>query len=86
LAYRRVEYHPHARKRMVERKIGEHQVARTIAEPATLVPSQSHPERLIAERPTAAGNTIRVVYEERDAGATAFVWTVIRKGGVGRGS
>lgn len=65
---------------MVERKVGEGQIRRTIAQPDRLNPSLRHPERLVAERATTAGNTIRVVYEERDGGSTAYVWTVIRIG------
>lgn len=34
--------------------------------------------RVVAERRTQAGHTIRAVDEERDDGSTAFVWTVIR--------
>lgn len=52
---------------------------RTIADPDRLM--SSHSNRLVAERATAAGNTLRVVYEEMEGGATAFVWTVIRIGG-----
>ena len=64
---------------MATRKIGERQVERTIVNPDRLIPS--HSNRLVAEGATAAGNTIRVVYEEREGGAVAFVWTVIRISG-----
>ena len=79
MAYGRIEYHPHARMRMARRKIGERQVERTIEHPDRLTPS--HSNRLVAEAATAAGNTLRVVYEELEGGAIAFVWTVIRIGG-----
>jgi hypothetical protein len=76
VAYQRVDFDPHARQRMEERKIGENQVLRAIAEPDRQYPS--HSGRFVAERQTAAGNVIRVVYVEQDNGATAFVITVIR--------
>lgn len=64
---------------MATRKVGERQVERTIANPDRLTPG--HSNRLVAERATVAGNRLRVVYEEMDDGATAFVWTVIRIAG-----
>ena len=79
MACGRVVYHPHARMRMSTRKIGGRQVERTIANPDRLTPS--HSNRLVAEAATAAGNTLRVVYEEMEGGSVAFVWTVIRIGG-----
>ena len=79
MAYGRIEDQPHARMRMATRKIGERQVERTIASPDRLTPS--HSNRLVAEGATAAGNTIRDVYEEREGGAVAFIWMVIRISG-----
>lgn len=82
--YGRVEYHPHARLRMRQRRVSEQQVARVIDAPDRTGPSVDPPGRIVAERDTAIGNTLRVVYVERDRGATAFVLTVYRRGGTGR--
>ena len=56
---------------------------RTIADPTRTSPSTNPPGRIIAERVTAAGNTLRVVYVERStpAGTEALVLTVIRRRG-----
>ena len=78
MARLRIEYHPHALLRMRQRKVGPLQVEATVSEPHRLRPS--HSNRLVDERDTAAGNTLRVVYEARDGGETAYVWTVIRIG------
>ncbi len=80
MAYETVVYLPHAWRQMSVRKIGESQVRRTIAQPDRIYPSRSHPERLVAERVNASGNTIRVVFEAQEDGAVALVVTVIRIG------
>jgi len=82
--YGRVEYHPHARLRMRQRHVSERQVERAIENPTRSEPSADPPGRIVAERDTAVGNTLRVVYVERDRGATAFVLTVYRIGGTSR--
>ena len=81
--YAAISYHPHARRRMQLRLVSEAQVERTIAQPTRTLPSTNPPGRIIAERVTGAGNTLRVVYVERPtpAGTEAFVLTVIRRGG-----
>ncbi len=78
-----VAYHPHARNRMALRLVSEAQVERTIANPTRTMPSTNPPGRIVAERVTAAGNTLRVVYVERPtpAGTEALVLTVVRRGG-----
>jgi len=76
--YARVTYSPHAFDQMRKRLIGEEQVERTIARPDRAAPSTAPPRRIIAERVTAVGNVIRVVYAELDGGAEAHVVTVIR--------
>ncbi|MEA2524024.1 MAG: hypothetical protein QOF73_1251, partial [Thermomicrobiales bacterium] len=75
-----VTYSQHARDRMDERSISKGQVERTIAQPDRLTYEGS---KLVAERRTSAGNTIRVVYVERltDDGTAAHVVTVIRISG-----
>lgn len=82
MAYGRIEYHPHARQRMRLRRVAERQVIAALNAPDRIVPG--HSGRLVAERETAAGNTLRVVYVERDGGAVAFVLTVYRLGGTGQ--
>ena len=79
--YGRVEYHPHARLRMRQRRVSERQVERAIESPTRRQPSTNPPGRIVAERDTAVGNTLRIVYVEREGGATAFVLTVYRIGG-----
>jgi hypothetical protein len=66
------------------RLISEAQVERTIMEPTRTMPSTNPPGRIIAERIAAAGNTLRVVYAERQTpdGFEALVLTVIRRGGL----
>jgi hypothetical protein len=76
--FARVTYAPHALDQMRKRLIGEGQVERTIAEPDRTAPSTSPPGRVVVERTTAAGNTLRVVYVELDGGLEAHVITVIR--------
>jgi len=78
--YARIDYHPHAQARMAARRIAPRQVARVLAAADRAYPG-NQPGRLVAERDTAAGNTLRVVDVERDGGATAYVLTVIRIGG-----
>ena len=79
VACERIESHPHARLRMRQRKIAEDQIGRALAGPDRVTPS--HSGRFVAEYDTAAGNTLRVVYEERSGGMVAFVWTVSRIAG-----
>ena len=81
--YVAVTYHPHARRRMQLRLISEAQVERAIADPTRTAPSTNPPGRIVAERVTAGGNTLRVVFVERStpAGVEAFVLTAIRRGG-----
>jgi Domain of unknown function (DUF4258) len=76
--FARVTYAPHALDQMRKRLIGEGQVERTIAQPDRTAPSVRPLGRIVAERVTAAGNTLRVVYVEFDDGAEAHVVTVIR--------
>ncbi|MBA3449713.1 MAG: DUF4258 domain-containing protein [Chloroflexia bacterium] len=80
MAYETIACLSHAWRQMFVRKIGEIQVRRTIAEPDRLYPSRSHPERMVAERVNASGNTIRVVFESQEDGGVALVITVIRIG------
>ena len=77
-----VIYTRHAREQMAERRIAAAQVERTIANPTRRYPSTNPPGRLIAERVTAMGNTLRGVYVERPAaqGVAVHVITVIRIG------
>lgn len=62
---------------MRERSISKKQVERAIEQPDRLAYEGG---KLVAERDTSAGNTIRVVYVERltSDGETAHVVTVIR--------
>ena len=76
--YARVTYAPHAFDQMRKRLIGEGQVERTIAHPDLTTPSTSPRGRIVAERVTAVGNTLRVVYVELDGGTEAHVVPVIR--------
>ena len=69
---------------MCQRRVSERQVERVIDAPDRTGPSANPPGRIVAERDTAVGNTLRVVYVERDRGATDFVLTVYRIGGTGR--
>lgn len=77
MAFTSVEYTQHAVDQMVKRHVGEGQVVNTLNNP-----NRTRLERgkLIAERDTAYGNFIRVVYVERltDNGTVARVVTVIR--------
>ena len=79
---RRVTYSRHARDQMALRLISERQVERTIDAPNRRSPSTNPTGRLIAERETEAGNTLRVVYVDRSTptGDAAHVVTVIRIG------
>ena len=82
MAYAGIVYHPHARLRMRQRRISERQVVATVSMPDRR--SLGHSGRIVAERTTEVGNTIRVIYEEIDGGTTAYVWTVMRRGGTPR--
>ena len=79
--YAAVTYARHARTQMAERRVSERQGERTIAAPTRVYPSTDPPGRLVAERATAAGNTLPVVYVELAGGTVARVVTVIRIGG-----
>ena len=79
MAYTRIEYDSHARLRMRQRRVSERQVTAALTAPNRRFPS--HSGRLVVERQTAIGNTLRVVYEELEGGTVAYVWTVIRRGG-----
>jgi hypothetical protein len=81
--YAAVEYDPHVRDRMRERRIAAAQVERAIANPTRVGPSATVPGRMVAEYDTAAGNTLRVVYVEQRRGAdtVAYVITAIRIAG-----
>jgi hypothetical protein len=78
-----VTLHPHALQRMGTRLVSRRQIEQTIAMPTRTSPSSNPPGRIVAERVTAAGNTLRVVYVERAVpdGIEAFVLTVVRIGG-----
>jgi len=80
--YVAVTYSKHAREQMAERLISPRQIERTIAAPNRTRPSTNPLGRTVAERETAAGNTLRVVYAEVPtlAGVTAHVVTIIRIG------
>lgn len=77
VAFASIDYSPHARDQMRERRIGVSQVERTLRDPDQL---RLERNRLIAERDAAAGNFIRVVYIEKltDRGSVALVITAIR--------
>jgi hypothetical protein len=62
---------------MRDRKIAPHKVERAIASPDTVTTSRG---KLVAEKATAMGNTIRVVYAEEASGTVAHVVTVVRIG------
>lgn len=81
--YVAVELHPHALKRMGTRLISRRQIEQAIADPTRTSASTNPPGRIIAERETAARNTLRVIYVEREGpnGLEALVLTVIRIGG-----
>ena len=81
MAFSVVTYSNHARERMTERSISKRQVELTLFRPDSVRLSKG---RLIAERRTTAGNTIRVVYREQltNQGQTAHVITVIRLAGI----
>ncbi len=78
--YTAVTYSNHARDQMRLRLIGEEQAERTIAAPTRSYPSTNPPGRIVAERVTTVGNTLRVVYVELPTaqGTVAHVVTVIR--------
>ena len=77
MAFVSIEYSPHARDQIRDRRIGINQVERTLRTPERL---RLERNRLVAERETEAGNIIRVVYVERltERGAVALVITAIR--------
>ena len=78
-----VTYSRHARQQVATRLVADAQVERTIANPTRQYSSTDPPGRVVAERLTAAGNTLRVVYAEvaTATGVVAHVVTVIRIGG-----
>ncbi|MEM6427677.1 MAG: DUF4258 domain-containing protein [Deinococcota bacterium] len=76
--YNRIIYTQHALERMSERRISQRQVERTLEQPDKTYPSDG---KLVAERVTVHGNTLKVVYSETANGLTitsAIVITVIR--------
>jgi hypothetical protein len=80
MKYAKITYAFHARKRMKQRRISERQVIRTLEEPDMTYPSKG---KLVAERRTTQGNTLRVVYIESPEGpqvVSAVVITAIRIG------
>lgn len=81
--YVAVTLHPHALGRMGLRLVSRRQIELTIAAPTRTSPISNPPGRIVAERITLAGNTVRVVYVERPVtgGIEAYVLTVIRIGG-----
>ena len=79
--YAVITFSRHARDQMRQRLIGEELIERTILQPDRTRESTTPPERIIAERVTAAGNTIRAVFVELDGRSRAHVVTVIRIGG-----
>jgi hypothetical protein len=80
VAFSVVTYSEHALDRMELRSIARNQVERTLHEPDRLTLQK---DKLVAERSTSHGNTIRVVYVERltGNGTEAHVVTVIRIAG-----
>lgn len=78
----RITYTRHARDQMAERRISDAQVGRIITNPSRRYPSMNPSGRIIAERMTDQGNTLRVVYVERatEEGVGIRVITVIRIG------
>jgi hypothetical protein len=78
MAYARIDYDRHARDKMRERLVSERQIAAALNRPDRLL--AGHSGRLIAERDTAAGNTLRVVFVEQRGGTVAYVITVYRVG------
>lgn len=77
MAFTSIEYSQHALDQMEERRIGKGQIENTLRNPDR---TRFDRDRLIAERNTAAGNFIRVVYVEKltSNGTVARVVTVIR--------
>ena len=71
-----IEIPDYARSRMDQRKISENQVRRALANPDRVW--QSYDGRMIAERATATGAVLRVVYVDRPEGP--LVVTVVRIG------
>ncbi len=69
-----LRFKPHARERMRQRRISYDQVRRTVNDPHRLSESRG---RWVAERDTAHGNILRVVYTVEPDGA-ALIITVIR--------
>ena len=62
----RIDYHPHARYQMRQRKVSERQVVAAVQSPDRIGPG--HSGRNIAERKSELGNTLRVIYEEWHGG------------------
>ncbi len=73
-----ITYTQHALERMNQRRISHQQVEATLEYPDKTYPSRG---KLIAEKMTVHGNTLRVVYSETSNGfkvSTAVVITVMR--------
>ena len=77
MRYEEIRYHPHARKRMRQRKISRAQVERALQNPDRSYESWG---KLAAEGATVAGNTVFVYYVEPAPGE-ALVLSVKRRRG-----
>ena len=82
MTYVEVTFSVHAKERMEERSISRSQASAAVHNPDKLTLDRRN-GNLVAERITAAGNTLRIVYTERPSpgGKTAHVVKVIRIGG-----
>jgi hypothetical protein len=77
--FERIRLSGHARKRMRQRNVPRSQIMRTLNEPERAFPGAEEGE-LVAERPTQAGNVIRVVYtEDPEPDIEAFIITLVRR-------
>jgi hypothetical protein len=69
-----LSFSPHALKRLSERRISERQVLNTINHPSEF---RTRPDgRVVADRLTIAGNTLRVIYVLSEQGL--LIVTVMR--------
>ena len=85
--YEKIRLSNHARKRMRQRNIPRGQILRALNDPERRYPSG---DKMVAERSTAAGNVVQVVYvegpEELLRGADAYVVSLVRRSsGAGKG-
>lgn len=79
--YEYVRIHPHARKRMRQRKISRAQVERAVQRPDRTYESWG---KLVAEGVTSAGNTVFVYHVDTEPGET-LVLSVKRRNGLPHG-